>query len=339
MPWTNITKDTSWQELAIASEIAEAYNWRVAALPEAWRAGLGLAEIDPNENMTVRDFVRAVQDGIEAMAPYFSDPELDLSGLTEYPIANTVFRYDNAQELFDAAGLTGTGGWRRISEGNDAPDPWTSYGAAGWEYGKIGDKDLAGPWLFKDLQLAMAKLYRRIGNPDVIESYMEAVDDATNEEDHPVWPALTPDSPGYVQIDLPSPHVGSSQDGQYFVFAADAVVDKQIIAYARYTDFAFSGLIAGNTSLKDLSVWVWVSGNIYGPPYTDFGTGMTLNRLNKVAEKTGTTDVTITARSLPEVTSWAALVGAVAMPTGGESFIYEMSTGLPVADIVYRWAR
>lgn len=329
MGWTAITTDTSWQELAIASEIAQAYNWRVAAAPES----LELDEIDPNENMTVRDFVRAVQDGIEAMAPYFCDPELDLSEV-EAQASATELNYADAQALFDAAGLTGAGGWRRIAEGNDAPDPWTSYGASGWEYGKIGDKDLAGPWLFKDLQLALAKLYRRLGTVDALTEAMEASDNEENRDDPPVWPSVSPDAPAYASIS------SWANDGEYFVFAADSVTMRQISVIARYAEYSGAGLINGNASLKNVAIWVWVSGNSYaGNPDTDFGTGLTLDRFNKAAEKTGVTDVTITARTLPEVTSWASLVGSVSMPGSGESTIYQMSAGFPLVDIVYRWAR
>lgn len=157
MGWTAITTDTSWQELAIAQEIATAYNKRVAALTSAEQKAAGVSEIAPSENMTVFDFVSAVQTGIEAMAPYWGDPGQALYGSTVVPS-----NYADAQSLLASAGLTESGGWRRIADGGTQPEDWTSYTAPGWSYGKIADKDLAGPWLFIDLQLALSAMTRQL---------------------------------------------------------------------------------------------------------------------------------------------------------------------------------
>jgi len=338
MGWTAITTDTSWQELAAAQEIAAAYNKRVAALSETERTAKGVEEISPGESMTVFDFVLAVQTGIEAMANRFSDPELDVEDFADpiFSAPSHLYVYADAQGLFDAAGLTGTGGWRRVAEGDAAPNPWTEYGAAGWVYGKIQDKDLAGPWLFKDLQAALSKLCRRIGPIDPIYFYMYATEFAVNYDAPPAWPTLP--SPSYARDDYAPPEIGHPDDGEYFIVASDGVTNRYLSVYSKYTDITGSNLIAGNSSLKDIRLWAWVNGNPYeGEPDTDFGTGLTLNRFNKLAEKVETTDVTISARTLPELSSWGSIVGAVAMPGSGGTVIYDMEVGFPLVDVVYRW--
>jgi hypothetical protein len=157
MGWTTIDGNTSWQELAIAQEIATAYNKRVSALSEDEGTAAGVSEITPAETMTVFDFVSAIQNGIEAMAPYWGDPGQALYGSTVVPS-----NYADAQSLLASAGLTESGGWRRIADGGTQPDGWTAYTAPGWSYGKIADKDLAGPWLFIDLQLALSAMTRQL---------------------------------------------------------------------------------------------------------------------------------------------------------------------------------
>lgn len=338
MAWTSIDADTSWQELAIAQEIATAYNKRVAALSETERTAEGVDEITPSDTMTVFDFVLAVQTGIEAMANRFSDPEIDVEDFADpyFSAPSDLYVYADAQGLFDAAGLTGTGGWRRVAEGDAAPNPWTEYGDSGWGYGKIQDKDLAGPWLFKDLQAALSKLCRRISVPDPIYFCMDAFEGVTNYGAPPAWPTLP--SPSYARADYAQPHSGTYNDGQYFIFAADGVSSRSLDVYAKYTDITGSNIISGNVSLKDIRMWAWVSGNPYeGEPDTDFGTGLTLNRFNKLAEKVETTDVTISARTLPELESWGSIVGAVAMPGSGSDVIYQMNVGYQLVDVVYRW--
>lgn len=151
MAFIAIDSDTSWQELAIAEELAISYNLR--------RALCGLSAIDtPTQATEVYAFVRAMQEGIEAMADdlWFNNSAA-LSGYTGQSAYPSIMSLAGAMT---AAGLTASGYWRRIAEGGTQPTPWTSYTATGWSYGKITDKDLAGPWLFKDLQLALTALTR-----------------------------------------------------------------------------------------------------------------------------------------------------------------------------------
>ncbi len=159
MGWTTITADTSWQELSIAQEIATAYNKRVAALSETERTDAEVDEIKPSDAMTVFDFVHAVQTGIEAMARYWGDKDRVLINVSPDTLSFTNF--SSVSEMMTAAGLTQPGYWRRIEEGGTQPEDWESYTATGWSYGKITDKDLAGPWLFIDLQVALSALTRR----------------------------------------------------------------------------------------------------------------------------------------------------------------------------------
>lgn len=155
MAFTLIDGDTSWQDLAIAQEIATSYNLR--------RSLCGLSTISaPTEDVEVFDFVLSVQTGIEDMlGSIWIDPSTSLASLlgqADYPTPLT-----EAQTM-TAAGLTESGYWRRIADGGTQPASWTDYNASGWSYGSIQNKDLAGPWLFQDIQSALAILTRaRVG--------------------------------------------------------------------------------------------------------------------------------------------------------------------------------
>jgi hypothetical protein len=160
MAFTAIDGDTSWQDLAVAEELAEGYNLR--------RSVFGLSTVStPTQASQVFAFVQALQNGIEEMMGY------DYYGYGEYYgwLLNTAaLSTYTGQSVYPtpltlatgmtAAGLTASGYWRRIAEGGTQPAVWTNYAAAGWSYGKITDKDLAGPWLFKDLQVALSVLTR-----------------------------------------------------------------------------------------------------------------------------------------------------------------------------------
>jgi len=151
MAFTLIDSDTSWQDLAIAAEIAASYNLR--------RTLMGLSTIaDPTADTTVYDFVLAIQTGIEAMA---ADAWINNSGSLSGFEGQSAYpsKLTHAQAK-TSAGLTESGYWRRIADEGTQPATWTDYDATGWSYGKITDKDLAGPWLFKDIQLALSALTR-----------------------------------------------------------------------------------------------------------------------------------------------------------------------------------
>jgi len=175
MGWTTITANTSWQELAIAQEIATAFNNRALA----FRSLIGYstpAAISPDEDMTVFDFVYAVQTGLEFMSQMvWSDPDATLEGQSA-----VIAPYGATADFMTAAGLTETGYWRRVAEGESAPNPWGSYTGSGWLYGNITDKDLAGPWLFKDLQTALAKM-TRIFQASYPDSYLADRDEQVSQ--------------------------------------------------------------------------------------------------------------------------------------------------------------
>lgn len=151
MAFIAIDLNTSWQDLSIAQEIAISYNLR--------RSLFGLSTIaTPSQDTKVFDFVSAVQYGIEEMMAdgwiSRSGTLSDLLGQSDYPSALTL------SQCMTAAGLTASGYWRRIAEAGTQPNDWTDYSATGWSYGRIQSKDLAGPWLFKDIQLALSILTR-----------------------------------------------------------------------------------------------------------------------------------------------------------------------------------
>jgi len=151
MAFTLIDGDTSWQDLAIAQEIATSYNLR--------RSLCGLSTIaTPDADTEVFDFIAELQDGIEEMA---TSRWLDTaSALSDYVGQASLPSVMTLSQAMTLAGLTEGGYWRRIADGGTQPATWTDYSATGWSYGKIVDKDLAGPWLFKDIQLALSALTR-----------------------------------------------------------------------------------------------------------------------------------------------------------------------------------
>lgn len=150
MAFTSITTDTSWQSLSIAQEIRTAYNKRRTA------CGLSLMD-EPTSSVSVYSFILDIQTGIEVMSTRFSNPTATLAGQTALPV-----NYASLAAFMNAAGLTASGYWRRIAVDNTQPETWTTYGASGWLYGKIQSKDLAGPWLFKDIMTALTHMTRMI---------------------------------------------------------------------------------------------------------------------------------------------------------------------------------
>jgi len=200
MAWTTITNDTSWQSLAVAQQLAAAFNRRATVVgSESIETRLGVAEI--GEGVRVYDFVRAMQVGIEAIATSFSLASATLAGQTSLP-AN----FASVAAMMTAAGLTQSGYWRRAAEGGAAPDPWTTY--AGWSYyGKMESGDLAGPWLFKDLQVALTAMTRVVipVSSATFTSYAEKVEGAEYTE----YPDL-PSAELTGSVSMPTPNAVSA---------------------------------------------------------------------------------------------------------------------------------
>jgi hypothetical protein len=159
MAFTTIDINTSWQDLAIAIEIANSYNLR--------RRLKNLEVIAvPTHDTLVFDFIFAIQTGLEEMA---NDRWMNNSGaIVDYKLGSSgSIAAETTADLMALAGMTSTGYWRRVPVDGDAPADWTDYGDAVYSYGKIEDGDLAGPWLFKDIQLLMEKMTRHIWSSDL----------------------------------------------------------------------------------------------------------------------------------------------------------------------------
>lgn len=141
------------------------------------------------------------------------------------------------------------------------------------------------------------------------------------------------DVPAYDQAEDDDPSSNSSNLAQYFAFLVADGAEKSVLASAEYRDLSGSDAVGGATHLKDLAIWVWIGGNIYeGNPDSDFGTGYTLDAYNLLAQKSATADIGITARTLPEVESWAAFLAPLEKPTDGTR-LYEMSAGYAIVDV------
>lgn len=168
MAFTTIAKNTSWQSLAIAQELATAYNKRAIAYKSV--VGYTITPIEADAGDTVYSFIYAMQGGIQSMCFQFADPDSTLTGNSghidnysgegqyydeEY---NTHYDYD----LLTAAGLAHIDHWRRVPATGSLPTDWTDYSDANFVYGRIEETDIAGPWLFKDLQLALSKMTRTV---------------------------------------------------------------------------------------------------------------------------------------------------------------------------------
>lgn len=192
MGFTAIDSDTSWQALAIAQELVVSYNLR--------RTLCGLSTMDtPSEATIDNAFILSLQNGIEEMAADMwllnTSALSSYEGQSAYPTSMTL------SQAMTAAGLTSSGYWRRIDEGGTQPATWTNYSAAGWSYGKITDKDLAGPWLFSDLQLALSALTRRITNytrwRSKIGSYVGALPFPSTPMSFGSWQTSSSQTPEY----------------------------------------------------------------------------------------------------------------------------------------------
>jgi len=157
MAWTEVTINTTWQHYGVAKEIADAINRRYDVI---------YVDPDPDlyvavDGVTVFDFVHTCQLKLEIMASIFvffdnTDPISDYIGQASVPFALS------QAAIMTAAGLVETGFWRRVPHNSNPPAYWQDYTDAAYvdNYGRIQDKDMAGPWLFKDLQLVLSQLRR-----------------------------------------------------------------------------------------------------------------------------------------------------------------------------------
>ena len=300
--WATITADTSWQELAIAQEIATAYNKRVAALTATEQTATGVSAITPDQTMTVYDFVLAVQTGIEAMAAKWSDKNFTLVGQTVYPSA-----FASASAMMTAAGLTQSGYWRRISEAGTQPANWTNYAEAGWAYGKITAKDLAGPWLFIDLETALSALTRRVYP---IGSASQGGGTATHIDEDcgaaPTFPAISYDSnPTTGMYSVTRAVLGNSTPPDTYA----------IYLTASYGEFTISNLSAHNKTVTLLGIpTVEVPYNsIYWDP--GLGTGWDFDSATVALDSATTTSTSSSLKDLPVLSAWGTIASFIPWPS------------------------
>ncbi|MFA7463054.1 MAG: hypothetical protein WCY59_07930 [Anaerovoracaceae bacterium] len=301
MGWTGIDVDTSWQDLTIAQEIATAYNKRVAALSETERTAVGVEEITPAETMTVFDFVYTVQTGIEAMATKWSDKTFTLVGQTVYPSS-----FATVAAMMTSAGLTESGYWRRIAEAGTPPAAWTNYAEAGWSYGKITDKDLAGPWLFIDLETALSELTRRVYSLGVAS--VSGGGAYHTDEDCGASPTL----PGITYDSYPS--VGIYSVMRFVQWRQTPPDYYAIHLVALYGEWTLSNLSSHNKTVTLLGIPTVEF--LYDSPYWDIGlgTGWIFNSATVVLDSKTTTDTTVSCRDIPALTAWSTISSKIPWP-------------------------
>lgn len=313
MGWTAITTDTSWQELTIAQEIATAYNKRVAALTSAEQSAAGVSSISPTEAMTVFDFIMTVQDGIRAMYPYFADPSASLAGRSGWPV---VFQSLNDWQV--ACGLTKSGIWRRIAEGGSAPDPWDSYIASGWSYGDITSKDLAGPWLFKDLETALTSLTRRLQPWNSLIVTTEPKKATVSNYDFLDYK----DNPTTISY---SAGAEVPFDANKMIFGKNTLSNPDNYLYDLalahcYTDYTveLGSTEPATVSLVGVPHHVWVYDYPESAPPvvpTTFNSGLTVDGTTKVIATGEASSGEVTIRDTPALESWASIRDAFAWPS------------------------
>lgn len=283
--WTTIDANISWQLLSIAQELATAYNKRADVAGSATiEAALGVSVIDTN--VSVFDFVSAMQSGIEAIATYFADADQPLSGGTTLPSG-----YAGTSAAMTDAGLTASGYWRRIADGASNPNDWTNYNASGWSYGRITDKDLAGPWLFADLQTALSGLTRVVRLvPGTGESDPAAESGcyfATDTVPFVSNPPAAPDAP-YDQ------YVAQTTTDWFFLRTVQRVLSGSNVYFLGDVEQAADTEITGlKTYSKSIAVVALPTETLTDGATTDYyGLGWDMGELNVYASTSGHTSDT-----------------------------------------------
>lgn len=337
MAWRVIDGNTSWQDLAVAQEIATAYNLRVAALGSLAREAASVEEISPTEEMTVYGFVDRVQRGIERMAIFWADSTAALSGGYDYPAT-----FESKNALLQAAGLTQSGGWRRIPEGGVQPEGWASYTAPGWSYGRMVDKDLAGPWLFIDLQVALIVMRRRLytindgagGYSDIVVTHKERQLGEGEEFSLDVQPSTSRDFEQSIEADNYSA-LGLIVASKYSEKRADEAPPYNLqtwygLAWGAQSYWNNTTVIGLGAVEKDIYVlgeayidfgadfnipeWSTSLGTAWG--FGDFGVGEA--RVNvfktKLNDTTGEIDFSTPPQMASEWSSWAAIFAYIPWP-------------------------
>lgn len=300
MAWTTVDANTSWQELAIAQEIVTAYNKRAAAC--------GVATISASEDMTVFDFIYTVQTGIAYMTSYWTNPDATYTGST--------FPHDAFQEneLMQFAGLPGDGvypGWRRLPEGGTLPVGWDVY--INWDtFGVIQSKDVAGPWLFVDLQLALSVMTRRVHTTETEAVYSGGAE-VPMEPSSPTY--TTPMANAQIYI-MRQKYLGAP----FF----------QQVHYANCPSVTVTGL---SSHTKTIHAVVLITGSEYGGTYYDFGTGWSVSDYNLLSTTSGHTDTTKSVSIFGPITDWSWVDTYVPWSSLGAN--ETVGVGMMVAGLVF----
>jgi hypothetical protein len=158
---TPVVFTDSWQDYTIAQRIYDAYVRRFAA------STLSVSDTPtafPSPS-TVFHFIEHMQAAVQTLSSsQWLDPTASVELTSKTDLDN--FSYLSTDAFLDSAGLDGvtstTRHWRRIAEGGTPPST-LAYDDAAFSYGPIQSKDMAGPWLFDDLQTALLGMFRRRG--------------------------------------------------------------------------------------------------------------------------------------------------------------------------------
>lgn len=326
MAWTSITSDTSWQDLSVANEIATAYNKRAAVVGEdKLETRLGVTSI--GTGVSVYSFVRSCQTGIQALALKFADPDATLTGLSASPA-----KYASVSAMMTDAGLTKSGYWRRIADDGSNPNPWTSYSATGWSYGLITSKDLAGPWLFKDIQTALTKLTRII-KPISPSSPTQDHPDTYYESSFNVYATPGPSlPPGVPQDYLPDWFEGYN----FWSRLAHRDVFDDYSTFQFNESAAYSKTITGLTDESKTAKLIAVTDGAYNTNFYDWGYGWTAGKTAVIASFASTTAKSINYESsIPIAKSFGELYAGVGDGTGAYGSTAKFNLTSPVLVVDY----
>jgi len=277
---TEITIDISWQNLTIAQEIATAYNLRADSCGhDHIETAMGISALDGT--VKVCDFILACQTGIEAMAPLWADHTVAIEGLTAQQQ-----NYADAAALFTACGLSETDGWRRIPEAGGIPADWSVYADAAFSYGKFQSKDMAGPWLFKDLETALSYMKRQA--VDQIET-MRMVASKSGNNIGTLVPSYVATAPGYYQ---PCEMFVSRMNTTW-------MVGRSVYINAKKT---------GLSSHAKTIYAVILPHHSTGTLFQDFGKGFTEDVTNIAGQADNSVAAEVIIQAFPRLTLWSQLI-------------------------------
>jgi hypothetical protein len=163
MAFAAVTNNTDWAKPSFINPYVQAAIDRDAVAGASIAPALVSVGQDAHQNNI--SFLRVVWQcqlaGLSYSVWYDPDPapssynDTDMSGFVAYA---------SQAALHTAAGLTESGGFRRIPGGGSLPTDWTDYSDAAYSYGVVQVGDIVGPWLFADLQSLFAQMTRTGGS-------------------------------------------------------------------------------------------------------------------------------------------------------------------------------